>query len=67
MFGEMVLGRPSGGFGISPLAWSEIEAWSRVTGAQPSPIETRYLLAMDRAYCSAIADSQPKPNQKPKR
>jgi hypothetical protein len=49
---ELTMGRPSGGFGIARLGWRELEAWSRLTGTRPSPIEQTLLLGLDAEFCA---------------
>lgn len=50
---ELARGRRSGGFGPEPLGWSDIEAWSRLTGSLPRPHEVRVLLDLDREWLRA--------------
>jgi hypothetical protein len=39
-FGELA-GTRASGFGVGPITYSEIEAWARLTGRAPDPIEVR--------------------------
>jgi hypothetical protein len=49
IFGAVGAAR-QGGFGPSPLAWAEIEAWSRLYGARLLPYELTALRAIDAAF-----------------
>lgn len=44
------------GWGPEPIAFTDIEAWARLTGAQPRPAEIRVLMAIDREWL--IADGK---------
>jgi len=55
-FLELSSARGSSGFGINPIGYPDIEAWSRLTGARPSPYEVECLLALDRAFLQARAE-----------
>lgn len=65
-FLELDAGRTFGasmaGVHPNPLAWSEIAAWSRLTGINPDPWEIAALRAMDRVR---IAWEPPKPGISP--
>ena len=41
--------------GIEPIGWSNIKAWSELTGTVTRPEEVRMLLAMDAAFRSAAS------------
>lgn len=44
--------------GPEALAWSEIEAWARLTATDLLPREAQMLIAMDRAYIRAVRKEQ---------
>ena len=50
-FRELSQGR-QGGLGPSPLSWSDILAWAKLTGRRLSPWETHTLRAIDAAWLS---------------
>lgn len=41
--------------GAAPLSYSEVEAWSRLTGAGPDVLEVEGLMVLDRAMLSPDA------------
>lgn len=43
------------GFAPNPISFSEIEAWAKLTGADPLPWEVRAIKAMDMAYLNELA------------
>ena len=47
---EIAAARGGSGFGPNPLSFTEIEAWSRLTGNRPGPWETGTLRAFDDAF-----------------
>lgn len=47
-FWELDASRTANFHGPNPLAWAEIAAWSRLTGATPQPWEIDILRALDR-------------------
>jgi hypothetical protein len=49
-FLELAAARGSSGFGISPLSFTEIKAWSELTGRRLSAAEVRLLRALDAAF-----------------
>ncbi len=57
---ELASARPASGFGLSPLAFSEIAAWARLTRERPAPIEIRAIIAADAAWRQAVEDARPK-------
>jgi hypothetical protein len=61
-FGELAGSRASG-FGVGPIEYVEIEAWARLTGRNPDPIEVRAIRALDLAT-RAIANEKPAERQK---
>lgn len=50
---ELAHGRRSGGFGPEPIGWSDIDAWSRLTGSRPRPHEIGVLMRLDREWLAA--------------
>lgn len=48
--------RQSGGFGLSPLSFTEIKSWSELTATILSPFDVELICAMDRAYLGAMAE-----------
>jgi hypothetical protein len=54
-FWELSDARGSNGFGLNPIAFSDIAAWSAMTGAEPSEWEVRAIREMDRAFLTAHA------------
>ena len=48
--------RTGNGWGPSELAYSEIEAWSRLNGLRLSPWEVETLRTIDDAFLGAYAD-----------
>ena len=57
-FLELHSGRQGGGMGPSPLAWSEIESWSRQMGTQPHAWEIEAIKALDMAWLRAQAEEE---------
>jgi hypothetical protein len=47
--------RTSAGFGMNPIAYSEIDAWARLTGQRPTAIEVGILKRLDRLYILVTA------------
>jgi hypothetical protein len=58
---ELDAGRQSTGFGMGRITWLDLYAWSSLNGLSLSPLETRLLMAMDRAYLAAKNTPPPKP------
>jgi len=42
----------SSGYGPTPLPYTEIESWSRMTGTIPTWEESRFLKMLSKEYCS---------------
>lgn len=54
------MGCASGGsWGVSPLSWQEISAYSGLTGTELAPLEAQCLVDMSRAYVQAVNDTNP--------
>lgn len=47
--------RGSNGFGVSPVSYTEIDAWARLNDVRINPNEVRVLKDIDRAYLSEMA------------
>ena len=45
--------------GLKPFSWSEIDAYSRLTGADLCPVEAQCLVDMSRAYARLRTDTNP--------
>ena len=45
-----LIGARSSGMGITPISYTEIEAWNRLTGAEITPVEVRIVKALDNKY-----------------
>lgn len=54
-YGELAAARGSNGFGVSPISFSEIAAWSGLVGVRPTPFEIGVLRHVDACV---IADAQ---------
>lgn len=50
---DLQAGRRYGMGGPEPIGYADIEAWSRLTGAQPRPAEVRVLMQIDREWLGA--------------
>lgn len=48
--------RGGNGFGPSPLSWSDIDAYNRLTGAQFAPWEVQILTAVDDTWLVSFQD-----------
>ena len=59
-FWDLSQSRGSTGFGPARLSFSEIEAWSRLTGNNLKPWELKAIRAMDAAYMRWAAERQKK-------
>lgn len=59
-FDEIGLARRSGMASPDPLSWSDIAAWSSLTGQALAPWEVRALRALDAAWISAWNEAQTK-------
>jgi len=49
-FVELTRTRSSNGFGMNPINYSEIDAWSRLTRRKPTLLEIYALTQIDAAY-----------------
>lgn len=56
-FADLHSARGSSGFGPSPLAFSDIEAWSRLSGNHLDPWELRAILGIDAQYMASAAEA----------
>lgn len=59
-FLELHRSRPMGGMDAGSITFSELEAWSRLTGAAPSPWEVEVLLALDAEWFAVRAAARRK-------
>lgn len=59
-FGELSAARGSSGFGMLPLSWQDIAAWSQITGSQPTPYEALTLRAMDTVFLTTFNEHRQK-------
>lgn len=50
--------RPAGFESLSPIPYAEIESWKRQTGRIVDPVETDWLIGMDNAWLSVIAEER---------
>lgn len=48
-------GRGIGGMGPAPISWSDLAAWSALTGAEPTPVEVSLIMDIDGAWMEAVA------------
>lgn len=55
--------RQSGGLGINPLTFAEIEAWTRLTAAELLPWEVRALTAIDDEFMRAVRIQNEEPGE----
>lgn len=51
---EVAEGKAAGGMGPSVLAWTDLRAWSEVTGVRPTAWEAEVLFAMDAAVIAGV-------------
>jgi len=49
--------RGDSGGGPQPLGWRDLDAWSNLTGARPSPFELQCLMELDVAWLDSMADN----------
>lgn len=47
---ELHQGRRATDMGPAPIAWADLDAWSRVTGIVLRPVETRLIMQIEAAY-----------------
>ncbi len=50
-FVELHNTRGEGMSGVAPITYSEMKAWSELTGNEPTPWEVRAIKAVDRIAC----------------
>lgn len=55
-FCELSASRSGNGGGPNPIAFTEIEAWIRLTGRAVQPRDVRAILRIDQAYFTTLAD-----------
>lgn len=54
-FGELSRGRTCG-MATNPITWSDLDAWARLTGVRPTPLELELIYALDEALFSTLRD-----------
>lgn len=57
-FGELNTGRASSGFGLLPISYTEMEAWARLTGAEPTPYDIWILRQIDTVFLAGMIDGR---------
>lgn len=55
-FGELSRTRSSNGFGQNPISYNEIDAWSRLTNIELTPLEVSAIMRLDSAYLTIQAE-----------
>lgn len=55
-FTELSAARSGNGSGPNPIAFSEIEAWARLTGRLPAPRDVQAIAMLDQAYFTELAE-----------
>ena len=55
-FGELSRTRSSNGFGQNAISYSEIDAWSRLTNIELTPLEVSAIMRLDSAYLTIQAE-----------
>jgi hypothetical protein len=64
---ELASARAPGFSSPTPIAWGEIEAWSRLTSIALSPWEARVLRVLDTAWLSVWSECRAEAAPKPKK
>jgi hypothetical protein len=54
-FQELSAGRGSNGFGINPIGYRDIEAWSTLTGTIVRPGEVKTIMILDQTFLRVIS------------
>jgi len=54
-FLELTATRGSNGFGVNPITYTEIDAWSRLLKTEPSPLEIELIKIIDSVYLEKVA------------
>jgi hypothetical protein len=57
-FCELSSARTSNGYGLNPITFPEIDAWTCLMGVRPTPWETSVLRRMDAATLSVLNNKQ---------
>lgn len=57
-FCELSAARSGNGAGPNPIAWTEIEAWARLTGRLISPRDVQAIAALDQAYFTELSEQE---------
>lgn len=58
-FNDLDHARGGSGFGPSPISYSELLAWTTLSGIRPQSWEIRAIRLLDTLYLAAQADDQP--------
>lgn len=53
------------GFGLAPIAWSDLEAWLRVSGIRLPPWLATGLVRMSNAYAAQWSNAKDEPTPPP--
>lgn len=53
------------GDGYFPVTWQEVESYSRMSGVDLTPWESRQVINMSRVFCSTKAEATRDPNMPP--
>lgn len=56
-FQELSATRGSNGFGPNPITYTEIGAWSRLTGRLIRPTEVRLIMTLDGLFRIAVSEA----------
>lgn len=57
-FHQLSSRRQPGFSGLSPLTFTDLQAWKQLTNTATTPEEIEAIFAMDSAYLSAVADKR---------
>jgi len=55
-FGELSRTRSSNGLGQNPISYAEIDAWSKLTNIELTPLEVSAIMRLDSAYLTIQAE-----------
>jgi hypothetical protein len=55
-FDELHRTRSNSGFGQNPISYAEIDAWSRLTNIELTPLEVSAIMRLDSAYLNIQAE-----------
>lgn len=57
--GELAPRRSSSGLGANPISYTDVEAWARLTGRTPTPMEIRILMRLDDTMVHTLRSKTP--------